>query len=190
VLAVGCPIARLTRIVMQNASVEKTLRWMLAAWMLLVTSVTSSTIVHGHSGGNLSHQHDKSDCTLSRSFVPVPCHDGHNGDANLSAVDIHRHGCFTLLGAVTYLPIPGEPTGSHGKSPIGWETIVVVSSAQSVRTISKALTAGEPGHVSLVGVAIGCTYESKQRGTLLAGIAPVSSLCDRARHERSGVQLT
>jgi hypothetical protein len=175
---------------MKNATVEKTLRWMLAAWMLLAMSVTSSTIVHGHSGGNLSHQHDRPDCTLSHSMVPAQFHNGHEHEASLSTADVHRHGCITLLGAVAYLPIPDEPVGSHGKSPTGWETIVVVSPAHSVRTVSKALTVGEPGLVSIVGVAIGCTCESKQHETRCAGNVPASRLCDRARHERSGVQLT
>ena len=162
----------LTGTVMKNVSVENALRWMLAAWMLLATSVTSSTFVHGHSGGNLSHQHDKSDCTLSHSFAPAAFHDGHDSDVSLSAVDVHRHGCLVLLGAITYQPMPGEPSGSHEKSPSGWETIVAVSAAQGVRTLSKSLAVDHSGLASLAVFSIGCICESKQHETLCAGACP------------------
>jgi hypothetical protein len=175
---------------MKNVSVENGLRWMLAALMLLATSVTSSTYVHGHSGGNLSHQHDKSGCTLSRSFAPVAFLGGYNNDVSLSAVDVHRHGCLMLLGTITYQPMSGEPCCSHEKSPSGREMIVTVSAAQGVRTWSKGLTVDHSGLASLAVFSIGCICESKQHETLCAGAAPASPLCDRARHERSGVQLT
>ena len=174
---------------MKHVSVENALRWMLAASMLLATSVTSSTFMHGHSGGNLSHQHDSSDCTLSHSFVPTAFHDGHDSDMSLSAVDVHRHGCLTLLGAITYMPAPNEPSGSHGKSSCGWETIVSVSAAQGVRAFSKVVAVDHSGLASLAGVSIGCVRESKQPNSHCAGTALASPLCDRARHERSGVQL-
>jgi hypothetical protein len=173
---------------MKNVSVENALRWMLAAWMLLATSVTSSTFVHGHSDGNFSHQHDKSDCTFSRSFAPTAFHDSHNSDVSLSAVDIHRHGYLMLLGAIAHQPVSGEPSGSHEKSPSHCE-MIAVSAAQGVRTLSKNLTVDHSGVACLTVVSIGCICESKQHETLCAGVAPASPLCDRARHERSGVQL-
>jgi hypothetical protein len=174
---------------MRNVSVENALRWMLAASMLLTASVASSTFVHGHSGGNLSHQHDSSECAHSHSFVPTAFHDSHDGDVSLSAVDVHRHGGFMLLEAITYQPMPGEPSGSHEKSPSHCE-MIAVSAAQGVRTVSKSLAVDHSGLASLAVVSIGCICESKQHETLRAGVAPASPLCDRARHERSGVQLT
>jgi hypothetical protein len=175
---------------MKNVSVENVLRWMLAAWMLLATSVTYSTYVHGHSGGNLAHGHGKSDCTLSRSFAQAAFFGGYNNDVSLSAVDIHRHGWLMLLGAIAHQPMPGEPSDSHEKAPNGWETIVAISGAQSARTLAKGLTVDHSGLASLAVFSISCIGESKQRETLCAGLAPASPLCDRARHERSGVQLT
>jgi len=174
---------------MKNTSVKNAFRWMLAAWMLLATSVTSSTFVHGHSGGNLSHQHESSNCTFSHSWVPATFHDSHDSDVRLSAVDVHRHGCLVLLGAITYQPVSGEPSGSHEKAPGGWETIVAVSAAQSVRTLPKSLAVDQAGLASFAGASIGCICESKQHETLCASAVPASPLCDRARHERSGVQL-
>ena len=174
---------------MKYVLVENALRWMLAAWMLLATSVTSSTYVHGHNGGNLSHQHDKSVCALSRSFAPAAFLGGYNNDVSLSAMDTHRHGYLVLLGAITYQPMPGDPSGSHEKSSSGWETMVTVSAAQGVRTLSKGLTLDHSGLASLAAPSISCITESKQHETRCAGLAPASTLCDRARHERSGVQL-
>jgi hypothetical protein len=185
-----CSVERLrVGIVMRNASVENALRWMLAAWMLLATSVTSSTYVHGHSGGKTAHQHDGADCTLSRSFVPTTFHDGHDGDVSLSAMDVHRHGCLVLLGAITYQPMSGEPSDPHQKSPCDWDTIVAVSAAQGVRTLSKSLAVDHSGLAAPTVLAIGCVCEAKQTVFSCADIAPVSLLCDRARHERSGVLL-
>jgi hypothetical protein len=175
---------------MKNTTVENTLRSLLAAWMLLATSVTSSTFVHGHCGGNLPHQYDKSVCTLSRSFVPTAFHDGHDNDMSLSAADVHRHRCLILLGAITYQPMPGEPTGSHGKSSSGWETIVAVSAVQSVRTLSKGVALDHCWLESFANLSVGCISPAKQRETLSSGVVVASPLCDRARHERSGVQLT
>lgn len=175
---------------MKNTSVKNAFRWMLAAWMLLATSVTSSTFVHGHNGGNLFHQHDSSDCTLSHSSVPAVFHDGHDNDVSLSAVDVHRHGCFTLLGAIAYQPTPGEPSGSQEKSPSRWETIAAISAVQSVRTASKSLAVDHCWLASFADLSVDCICSSKQREVLPSGVVLASPLCDRARHERSGVQLT
>ena len=174
---------------MKNVSVENALRWMLAAWMLLATSVTSSTFVHEHCGGNLSHQHDRFVCTLSDALVPAAFYDGHGNDMSLSAEDVHRHRCLMLLGAVTHQPMPGEPSGSHEESPSGRETTVVISTTQGVRTLSRSLAVDHSGLASLAVFSTGCIGESKQHETLRAGAALASPLCDRARHERSGVQL-
>ena len=173
---------------MQNVSVENGVRWMLAAWMLLATSVTVPTFVHSHSGGNLSHQHDNSVCERSHSLASAALRDCHDGTISLSAVDVHRHGGLALLGAITHQPMPGEPSGSHEKSPNGWETIVI-STAQGVRTLTKGLAVDRSGLASSTVFSMGCICESKQHETLYAGLAPASPLCDRARHERSGVQL-
>jgi len=176
---------------MKNVSVENALRWMLAVWMLLATSVVSSTFVHGHHGGNGTHQHDRFDHAIPWSSVSAVFHDDHDGGTSLSAVDVHRHHhhrCLALFGAITCVPMPGEPSGSHETSPSGWEAIVAISAAQGVRTLS-GLTVDHSGLASLAVFSIGCICESKQHETPCAGVAPASPLCDRARHERSGVQL-
>jgi hypothetical protein len=157
--------------------------------MLLATSVTSSTYVHGHSGGNLSHQHDGHDWALSYSTVPTAFHEGHDSHMLLSAADVHRHGCVVLLGAIAYQPVSDKSSSSHEKLPCSWETLAVVSAAHNVRTLSKSLAVDHFGLVSIADVAIGFVCESKQPASLCAGAALASPLCDRARHERSGVLL-
>jgi hypothetical protein len=165
---------------------------MLSAWMLLATSVAPSTFVHGHGGGDLSHQHDHGDCALSHSRAPTAHHDGHDdrgGDVSVSAADVHRHGYFVLLGAVTYAPMSSTPTGSHENAASGWETFVAVPAVQGICAPSRNSAIDPSGPAALVVVSIDCLRESEQRGIPRAGIAPASPLCDRARHERSGVQL-
>jgi hypothetical protein len=174
---------------MKNVLVDNVFRWLLAAWMLLATSVTFSAFVHGHSGGDLSHQHDTSDCTPSHSTVPAAFYDGHDNDLGLSAADVHRHRCLILL-AITYQPMPGEPSGSHEESPSGGETTLAVSTAQGVRTVSRGVAVDHCWLSSPADPSVDRIGPGKQREILSAGVSLASPLCDRARHERSGVQLT
>jgi len=175
---------------MRSVSVKNAFRWMLAAWMLVATSVASSTYVHGHSGGNLAHQHDEYDHAGSHPLMSVSVHDGHDDDiVGLSAVDVHRHGCLVLLGTITYQSMPDGTSGSSEKQPCGWDTIVAVSAAQGVRALSKGLTADHCALAAPTILAIGCVYEVNRPALACADVAPASILCDRARHERSGVLL-
>jgi hypothetical protein len=174
---------------MRKALVENALRWMLAAWMLLATSFTSSTYVHGHSGGNLSHQHDRHDSTFSHSSVPTTFHDDHDSHPMLSAADVHRHGCVVLLGAIAYQPVSDKSSSSQEKLPCSWETLVVVSAAHGVRNLSKTLAIDQSALALAATISIGSVCELKQHELSCAGIALSFPLCDRARHERSGVLL-
>lgn len=174
---------------MKRITIENTFRWMLAAWMLLATSVTSSTYVHGHSGGNLSHQHDTHDSTPSHSSVPPTLHDGHDSHMILSATDVHRHGCVVLLGAIAYQPVSDKSSSSQEKLPCSWEMLVVVSAAHDVRNLSKTLAIDQSALALTATISIGSVCELKQHESFCAGTAPSFPLCDRARHERSGVLL-
>jgi uncharacterized protein YcbX len=174
---------------MRNTSVTNALRWMLAAWMLLATSVMSS-VIHGRSGGYLSYQHDKSDCTPWCSSVTAAFHGDHEDDASRFAVDVHRHVPLALLGTTKCLPSSDHPTVPHDRSQCSWCAWVdAVSVAQVVRISSKELTIDQFWPGCLTSALIDGFGESKQYATLCSGIAPSFPLCDRARHERSGVQL-
>jgi hypothetical protein len=174
---------------MKKGPVKKILRWLLAAWTLLAMSGPSWTYVHSHAGGDVSHRHDESSLTISHQPSPSTLHDDHHDAVGATAADIHRHGRLTLLGGMTHDPVPSGPSHSHEGAPTRWETIVTVSAAQGGRTLSKVLTVDSFSPLSLPAVAGGSFGESKQPLPFAAGVAPTSPLCDRARHERSGVLL-
>ena len=177
---------------MNKPVVENALRWMLAAWTLGASSFVAPTVVHSHTGGLRSHRHDLADGApdgLVRSFLPEALRNGYEGRTCLSAADIHQHGRFLLLGAVKYLPMPSEPVSPHSKSLCGWETILVVSSAQGLRACSNGVAGDHLQSASLAALSVECTCQSGQQEIIALGVAPSAPLCDRARHERSGVQL-
>jgi len=175
---------------MISRAIENLIRWTLAAWMLAATSATSSTFVHGHSDGGRFHRHDSHDYARSQSLPSDAIHDDHDSNLSLSAADVHRHGCLGLLGVITCHSVPAEPSGSPEKSSSGMYTIVAVSLfSQTARTLSKGLATDHSLLAAVAVILTGCVGESKQHEAHCAGIAPASPLCDRARHERSGVQL-
>jgi hypothetical protein len=177
---------------MKKLAVENALRWVLAAWTLAASVFVAPTVAHGHPGGHRSHQHDPADCVADgqwESFTPKALQDGHEGETCLSAADFHRHGYFLLLGAVKYLPIPSEPVSPHSKSLCGWETILVVSSAQGSRASSNGVAGNHSELASLADLSVDCIWQAGQHEMHALGAAPCAPLCDRARHERSGVLL-
>lgn len=185
------PICTSKRVAMNNRMAENTFRCLLAAWMLVATSTMSSTYVHGHNGGNVSHQHDSCESTLPHSTATAAFHNDHDSSIYVghSARDVHRHGGLVLLGAFAYQPLSDKSSDSQDKSPIGWQTILVVSTAQGMRGLSKSLPFETPGVVPIADVPTGCVCQSKQPAYSCGNAAPTSLLCDRARHERSGVLL-
>jgi hypothetical protein len=185
---------------MKRRAVNSALRWMLAAWTLWAFVLACPTVVHSHLGGENPHQHDPSDCVPdahSYPFAPEALLSGHGGGLCLSAADFHQHGCLPLLGAVKYLPMPTEPCGLrckapcglHCKAPCGWPLAVVAATAQGRRACSSAVTGDHLQLASPVDLSGECIGRSGQREIPAVGAAPSAPLCDRARHERSGVLL-
>lgn len=191
-MAIACEVPS-TGFVMKKLAVENALRCVLAAWTLLATTLGSSIFAHSHIEGDRPHQHDRSDCVSyasAHSCTSVAVEDSHEGDVCLSAADFHQHGCGLLPGAIKYLPTPSAPNIPHGTSPYGWETIIAVSAAQGTRACSNGVAA--VGHWQLgspVDLCVGCVCPTGQHETSVLGVAPSTPLCDRARHERSGVLL-
>jgi hypothetical protein len=103
--------------------------------------------------------------------------------------DLHKHPGLLLLGAVKHLPVPSEPVSPDGKSPGGWETISTVLSARGLRACSASTVADDFELVPVADFSVGCACSIEQREVSTSSITPGSQLCDRARHERSGVQL-
>lgn len=175
-------------LVMKILAVENALRWMLAAWMLLATTFPSSTLSHSHFEGDDHHEHGPSDC-ISVAFVPGADRGGHHGEMSLAGADHHRHRFLLLLETVEHLPMPSEPASSQEKSPCGWDTIIAVSAAPGIRGHSHGLAVDHSRVASLANRSADCICQSGQREIPSSSAALGSLLCDRARHERSGVQL-
>jgi hypothetical protein len=174
---------------MEEAKVKTLSRYLLAAWMLLATSATPSTYVHAHSNGNTAHQHDGHGGVPADRSTPADSYGNDATAVNSSAEDTHRHGCLTLLGTFTCHSIPDQLSGFHEKKPCGCDTIVAVSAAQTIRAPLKNLWGSSYGCASAAVLVTGCVCERKQLDSFCTGCEPVSPLCDRARHERSGVLL-
>jgi hypothetical protein len=173
---------------MRNTSVTNALRWMLAAWMLLATSVMPSWS-YGHSDGYFPNQHKVTDCTQRCSFAPTTFCGNRDNDVSLSA-DVHNHGSLKLLGSIKCSPPSGQPTIPHDGSKCSWcAWISIISAAQGIRISPKELTYGQFLLDGLTSALINGFGESNLHGNFCSYDALVFPLCDRARHERSGVQL-
>jgi hypothetical protein len=176
---------------MKKHSVENALRCMLAAWMLLATASASSTFAHSHFDGDRPHGHEQFDCVpADLPQLPRPGDDqgGHRGSLSLSDADFHQH-WYLLLFGVEYQPVPSELGSSREKSPCGWETIIAVSTAQGKRASSIGVGVDYLQLTSLANRFVDCVCQPGQHEIPAIGDAPTAPLCDRARHERSGVQL-
>lgn len=177
---------------MKKLADENALRWVLAAWTLGVSVFASSTVMHRHSGGDNPHRHCHSDDApdaWSYSFVPVDLSKGYEGGTYPLAADLHKHAGLLLPGAVKYLPLPSEPVSPSGRSPGGWETITTILSARGLRAGSASAVADDFELVPVADFSVGCVCSTEHREVPASSVSPGSLLCDRARHERSGVQL-
>lgn len=177
---------------MNKLTVESTLRWVLAAWTLLATTLVSPTVVHSHFEGYRPHGHDRSDSISVGLLQPSRSggdQGGYRRGISLSGADCHEHRYLLLVGAVEYLPVSGEPGSSHQKSQCGWETILAVSAAPGMRACSNGLAVDQLQLASLANRSVDCICQSGQHEISAPDAAPSAPLCDRARHERSGVQL-
>lgn len=168
---------------MKNVLVEDAFRWMLAACMLLATSVASSTFVHRHTGGNVAHRHGTPNGALAHAL-----HDDHDEDAGLHAGSVHCHGRIGLLGAVTHHAMPEGPCGSHEKSPCDWQA-VVASVAHGIRTLSKGLAIDHSVPASAAIISMDSVSALQADAVSSAGTAATSFLCDRSK-ALYGLKLT
>jgi hypothetical protein len=151
--------------IVKSTSVQDAVRWTLSAWMLLATSISSTTFAHDHTSGQLAQQHRGCDHRLSGSLTAKCLLDGQNGSGS-------------------------EPTVPRDESPCNWCCwIAAVSAAQVVRAPSQDRVIDRLGPTFGALIATTRTADSLRCEVPSADAAPSSPLCDRARHERSGVQL-
>lgn len=177
----------MTRPVLKNS-----LRWMLAVWTVSATVFVSPAVVHSHDEGDRPHHHDGDDGdsgVFSGLPLPTARHEGHEGAAYLSAADFHEHGGLRLLGSANYRPSPTDPCGPQDKSPGNWEVIVAAAATANVRADSNGVALSHWGLASAADLSVDCVCPSGYRDVRGCDVGVASPLCDRARHERSGVQL-
>lgn len=175
---------------MLSKSIVNVFRCLLAAWMLLATSITSSIYAHSHDCGYVAHQHVGCDHrTHDSNFL----HDEHGGYSSVSAAKTHHHGFLFLPGIAACLPSSEhERTSLPGdKSPCSWCVWVGVVSTAKCADISpqKELKIVRPAADYSSTALRECLCISKQQTSYCTGAVFVLPLCDRARHERSGVLL-
>lgn len=172
---------------MRNTAVTNALQWLLATWILLATSVTPYW-AHDHNSGDFANQHNGAGCTRLCSYSPIAYRGDHNENAGLCD-DCLNHGFPGLPGSEKCLPSPKQSTIPHEGTRCCWcAWLRTVSAAQGIRISPKELTLGQLWLGDLSSTSIG-DLESNLRGVFCSNAARSFPLCDRARHERSGVQL-
>ena len=156
--------------------------------MLLATSVMSS-VTHDHGSVHLACRSDGAPCARECSSTSMAFHGDDHG-ANLFAADVPCHGCLALLGTTDGSASADRPTAPHDRSQCNWcAWIGTVSVAKDVRVSLRELTLGQCLLGGLISASTDGSGESNLRGAFASCGAPFFPLCDRARHERSGVQL-
>lgn len=177
---------------MKNLAVENALRWVLAAWTLGVSVFAPTTVVHRHFGGQSPHEHscfDPAPEATLYSCEPVDLCKGLEFTAFSLPTDLHKHPGFLLLGTVKHVPMPGESNGPDGKSPGGWETISTALSSRCLRVSATSSWADDFELAPVADFCAGCASIREHHEVSTSSDVRCSQLCDRARHERSGVQL-
>ena len=177
---------------MKNLAVESALRWVLAAWTLAVSVFAPTTVVHRHSGGQDPHEHnyfDPAPETTLYSFEPMDHREGLEFATSSWPTDLHKHPGFLLIGTVKHVPLPGESNGTNGKSLGGWETISIALSSRCLRASAASSWADDFELAPVADFCAGCACLREHQEVSTSSDVRCSQLCDRARHERSGVQL-
>lgn len=179
--------------VMMRFKAEKIVRWTLAAYMLWASASAFPPIVHRHAGGSSSHQHDSADGTSAASLHAIDSDAfvrGFDREICATADDLHQHGYVLLLGAAKHLPMRSAVGHPQGTSPCGWETVFTLGvAAPGARACLSGATWGQFELTPVSDSFVAHTGFSERREVQPSSVPSHSLLCDRARHERSGVLL-
>jgi len=161
---------------------------LLIAATLLAWSVCPPPIQHSHQGGyDLSHQHG---CADDKDHAVAACVDSHwMAEARGAIGDEASHVHFAWFGLRLTFPESDSPA-NKGESYDAVRLLFVSAGRGSVAQVNSAATFDTWAvplllNVSAANMAAGCPMAFRS----LPPVTP-HSLCDRARHERSGVQLS
>ena len=164
--------------------------------VMLAFSLIPPGYRHAHEGGNdLSHGHADASHSISHrltgSEYPGKCHDSQSFDGcsvenSLGDDKTHRH--FQFLGFSVALPDTHRPTEKSGEDSHD-NQFVSIRASENILPVSQSNTDARNWLIPIAQdysphsvMAISATSHSRQS-------AAPALLCDRARHERSGVQL-
>jgi hypothetical protein len=173
----------------------KTCLNLLLAAMVLAGAVLPPATRHAHpGGGDLSHRHDGSngshqdDQSLAAHVShPLPC-DPSFASVRESHASFVGHFHFKWLCLQLTLPDHGTPANGHGHGP---NPDLVFLRAGRETAISSVYAS--PDNIRTLGPDFQAVLSDNSGRSLLAAYSSASVtstlLCDRARHERSGVQL-
>ena len=175
---------------MNSLLIENGLRVWLAASLLAATTLAIPSFVHSHSGGQRPHDHDPGERGLSESVkrhVRRAEHHYHH-EAVPDAHHLHEHAYLVFLGRTIPLPESEQSDGSHRGSHPECELLYAVPFRNEMPR-----SAGGSIHLpwwftSAADNHLRCDVVVEQEGAPSI-VAPAPFLCDRARHERSGVLL-
>lgn len=189
----GCRASVARQGAMKSVAANSIIRWTLTVWMLWVSAFAIPPIVHRHEGGDRPHQHGPSDGDhVEKSQLPdvdTPVN-GHAIATIFPSADLHLHSGILLPGAIGHRLAPSELGRSSGPTSCGWETGLTAIATFTGSRVS--WLGGVWAHIELwppPGLFVLQACQS-DRFEELSSTAPAHSfLCDRARHERSGVLL-
>ncbi len=134
---------------------------------------------HAHPGAGAEHSHHAGGCRLA---------DETTGDGELRAADSHAHRHLWLLGFELTIPVGAEPSGSDDEAPFDGAIVFLAPEASGV--YSPQDPPNTLGWLSAFEAPPAyCLAPARAQATFRAQTAMTTSLCDTARHERSGVQL-
>jgi hypothetical protein len=175
--------------------ISRKLLGLLLTAMMLATSVIPPGYRHSHEGGNdLSHGHADVSHSVSDRFVgnvfPETCHDSHFFDGCLaenSLGDDKTHLHFKIFGISVALPETNRSNEKSGEDSHD-NQFVSIRASEDILPVTQS---NSDARNLLVPISQDFTPHSIAVFAIPYSLQSATStlLCDRARHERSGVQL-
>jgi hypothetical protein len=176
---------------MRTASVGHIERWLLASWMLVAATLPPVAVTHAHANGRGTHRHAKT--TYSHVHRHPAAEERTPGTSDLvrfrgmslDAADVHGHIFLGWVGSIACSPVT-NPKDSD-QQPASDDGGLALVAAPMVRPTTVGASAW--GLVPQVNSEVAFVRLAHDDAGREPWATPSPPLCDRARHERSGVQL-